>query len=154
MTTQHGVRIIWGEAVPELVREGVEEHVTRYAVLLPAWCVELRVLWEGSETPNAATMNTFPEYRFAQLVLRPGMATGDAETRRRDIRHELLHVALAPTRHLVFDLLEAFNAEEDHPVIHRTFRELARMANEGAVQDLAEAIGRIEGGGTGGDPAD
>lgn len=135
-------RIIYDPALPAAARAAVEPLMDRYAPLLPGWAEEVHVGYLHDGGDSAAKVLVRQEYRTCRIVVCEGFLTDTPEAQDGQVLHEILHVPLMPMKSLVWQILEALNAEEDHPAIYRWATSLAETANEGAVQDLTNALPR------------
>lgn len=131
--------IIWQPCVSDAVRALAEPILDRWRWLIPSWCHELLVFYRETDGDNAAAAcRTYPEYRYAQLMIY-GSFVGKQrpDDRENAIIHELLHVQLQP-------LVQEFKHLLAQQVPEGPLREWANTnhtgAMEGVVCDLARAF--------------
>lgn len=150
MTRRPGIRsrdtltILWGYC-PQEIRGALRPILADYLWLVPSWCQTLYVRWDDSPEDRAASASSSaqPEYRQAQLTICPGWIGGVHAVRVSELVHELLHLPLAPMVVEHHDL--AKRLLDDAPQFRGYTEEQWRRVFEGAVQDMAAAIGALPG---------
>lgn len=138
------LRVTWMD-VPWEIREPVTEALRRWGFLIPAAIETLGVeYWQG-QTDNdgkavnaSAAMNAQSEYRQAFLSIYGGWLMDSEDERQRSILHEILHIPIAPMADGHKDAIERLL--HDAPVFQGYAIEQWRVATEGAVQDLRNAL--------------
>ena len=105
----------------------------------------LYVRWDGKpeDQDSNASSSAQPEYRQAQLLIHPGWLAEVHATRVHGIIHELVHIPVAPMVVEHNDL--AGRLMDDAPRFCGYAKEQWRRVFEGAVQDIAVAIGQLPG---------
>lgn len=147
------VRILF--AMPAAVKRIVKPFVARFAALLPPWLIQLTVQFDSSPPPlsdaiqNAGARRALaftayqPEYRDAVISVGPAFLDLEPWEQARIVRHEILHVSVAPLEaeaQAVLDWAVPKGGKGDGPG-QRTRREFERRlheALEGVVADLTE----------------
>lgn len=134
------IDVTWRKDFPPEVRTALEPMLEQWGALLPTWCQEFIVSYDGArDAQMAATVN----YRNRWVVLRvTGLWIDNAnEERENSLRHEMIHVLLEPMAMAVARIIED-TVPEDTP--------LAKLCNsvftdglEATVEDMARAVGRI-----------
>ena len=124
--------VSWNPDVPEEVRASVEPYIRRWEHLAPTWIHDLRVAWDPKG--DGASMSTHHEYRYARIEVTGKFLDMPAYERDDAVRHEFLHIPLAPLTNWTKDLIERL-AKDDERLrdwLHSEWRE--RL--EAAVVDL------------------
>jgi hypothetical protein len=131
------MNISYRPGLPMEVRIAVEEHLTKWAHVVPAWCLELNVIWDDDNTSAAASMTVHYEYRRSDLKIFPNFLTC-ADLRERNILHELLHIVTEPMYNTMKDLKGV--VADKHPEMKAWAEENMRMAVEMVTCDLTAAL--------------
>ena len=133
------VNIVW-DKVPAEVKESLEPYLERYVPLLPTWVQEFECRWgPTSDARMAAKINY--RNRWAVLLVTPHWLSDNEVERENSVRHEFIHILLAPLMEAV-DLIIESNIEKDTPV-HKLSDKTYRNAMEASVEDTARAIERL-----------
>jgi len=132
-------RTRYDEKIPVEVLESLAPLVDKWLWLVPTWCHELHVHYEGviGEEPDAyASNSTVPEYRGARIRVAGSWLERDDRNREEAVVHELLHIPIAPMRCVLLDSV----ACTDNVPFKELVEENWRIAMEGAVCDLAHSL--------------
>lgn len=129
------MQIRWRDA-PNEIRTAVEPLIRRWEHLLPTWVHFVMVAYDQADS-GSMTNRTYPEYRFAKLWVNAGWLTCTPEERSDLVRHEFLHLPIAPLFHLGHDLIDTLVQDE---ACRKTLHEQWRVAHEGAITDLEYAL--------------
>lgn len=133
-------------SLPEVHREDVLPMLQRAAgLIVPSWCRKIIVFYKADEDKDgsAALMTSYPEYRWAQLVLTASFLEANYETRLEYVVHELCHTVTHPSKALEHKLLDVLDVRKENRQLYQWAFEAIREANEAATQDMAEAILRL-----------
>lgn len=134
--------------VPYDIRPGIIRALEKNMDLVPGWCEEVQIRWARSEEEaeenqvTAAYSSTYFDYRYAVITICPSFLDEDEEGRENMVRHELLHPFHSPLVKFIRDILNAVYPESTPE--KKIYLEQIREKYEGATQDLATAIGRLQ----------
>ncbi len=135
------MRIQYRPDVPSEIREAVDPLLRRHASLVPTWCHEVVVFYDAENGDDVANVRVLHPYRFAQVTICPPWLRQTAEDREQAIRHELIHIPLAPMTDFVKDLIERMGGEDGR--FCEWVQDQWRERFEGAVCDLERAVQQI-----------
>lgn len=122
--------------VPPEIWDAVEPLLFQFAYLVPTWCHQVNVFY-SAECQNSAECKAFYEYRNAQVVIGAPFLRGPHGDRVETIRHEFLHLPIAPMTDWTKDLIHRLAGEDER--LRDWLLSEWRERFEGAVCDLEKA---------------
>lgn len=125
--------------VPREVREAVLPHLDRWCHVVPTWCHEIVVGWDGTSEGSAARMRAYMDYRWAELTICAPWLRETPSQRETALVHELVHVLLEPLQNFAADAVALI--KEKCPDVHNWAEEQRRHAMESVVQDFTRLLG-------------
>jgi hypothetical protein len=132
------IRVVFDPSTPGEIESAVRSAMERLAHLVPGWCHEIYVAYAGDMGSTVAQMTVRFEYRRADLDVGGHFVLRNASERLEVLRHELLHLPIGPMQKAYHDLVEQLPRGARDAA-----REAWRMAMEGAVSDLEEALNPV-----------
>lgn len=117
--------------------ESVSPHLSKWHKVVPCWCLELIIAYDGTDTECAAKIAAEPEYRRARIELCAGWME-EPEDHEKNLLHELMHLPLKPMTNMVNALIAQLQLE-NRPLAAFLDTEWG-LAYEGAVEDLRLAF--------------
>ena len=134
------IDVTWRTDFPLEVRSALEPMLERWGALLPMWCQDFIVSYDGSrDAQMAVTVN----YRNRWVILR---VTGlwienSKEERENSLRHEMIHVLLEPMAVAVARIIE--DAVPEGTPLAKLCDSVFTDGMEATAEDMARAIGRM-----------
>jgi hypothetical protein len=138
------LNFIYDKSIPVETLGAIKDHLEPLAWLVPGWCQKVHVEWCSEGGENTACIDECTEYEYRRISLRfySEWLYGDADLRREQVTHELIHAFSGPLYDYVYDTIERLLPESDAP----KFREHAiaelKVRNESFVQDMAFCLHR------------
>lgn len=136
------MRIRYSPGLPDEVWAAVAPHLERWALLAPAWCRYLNVIWGEEEISNALSITAHYEYRRASLYIHANFLSCP-DRREENIVHELSHLVTEPMYNTMRDLKMALVAK--CPDLQAWATEAIRYAIESTTCDLTDTLMRAAG---------
>lgn len=137
------IDVTWREDFPPEVRSALEPMLERWGALLPTWCQDFIISYDGTrDAQMAATIN----YRNRWAILRvTGLWLDNPPAERENsLRHELVHILLEPMDSVMRRIIED-TIPKDTPLAELC-DSVFTDGMEAAVEDMARAIGRMHDG--------
>lgn len=106
--------------------------------LVPPWVTEMRVRYEGGDSPDSADVVVDVTYLRATLTLRPGFFEYPERDREDTLLHEFFHVHTGPLMVLAEDM--AAEIEKTNEALGERYGREARRANERVAVSLETAM--------------
>lgn len=136
------VTVYYLDTVPDELEAGIRQHVDAELDLLPSWVAEVDVNFTtDSEDVPCAQMRPHPDYRRAKLTIGPDWVNCSTRYRTVVIRHEFMHVQLAPLHAFAVRLLDLAGRGND--ALDSELRAGFRTALEQTTVDLEALATRL-----------
>lgn len=137
-----GTSISLDPFIPAELHDGIDRLVMENLDILPAWILDLYVMWDTDQAPGcSAAITPRVDYRRATLKIGPKWAENVESYRRNVIIHEFLHAHAWPLHAVGCDAVD--HIRESNAALADRYQENMREANEQITCDLTELIIRL-----------
>lgn len=134
-TTTRALTVIY-ENVPKEIQAWMETEMPSALALCPSWVEDLTVRYDGElHDAEMASLSSYKN-RWAVLIVTGLTLSQSDEDRTNTLRHEMIHILLAPFTDCVKMCVPA--AGDCSSLLEKWFKD----AEEAVVEDLARATGR------------
>lgn len=127
--------------IPKQLLTDLKKVIAKYKEIIPSWCHEIHFYWDSSEDEDfkdAAAISLYrPEYRMANVYLKPGIVGDNFEVFETTVCHELVHLFYGEMHSYIINLLDSLNIDLH---LKKHVIEQIRTINEGSVTDMTRAL--------------
>jgi len=136
-------KFTYDSSIPPSVKKEIAKALKPFEWLVPDWCQEVFVLWNGQGGDDGTVISSAVMYEYRRVILTfYPLFLNEEGSKTEHVIHDLLHTFISVISDYAHRTIEQLVPKEEAPKFREALLEELRMRDESCVQDLAHCITR------------